>query len=232
VVEERSAAAPAPVAAPAAVPLAPVEAVPVPAAPPPAVALERSLSSPLAQRDTAVRDVRPLETLPLASPLQPMALPLPAAALPSLPRSPAPQALQPAPPLAAAPSRLTAPELPALPALAASPLAPGPATLPGTPDAGSRVGQDVATPAAAAASAPPRLNLQLARPRGGELSRWGSTAGALPVLPRPPELPDKFGRDVEKSAKPDCRSAYSGFGVLAPVPLVADALRKEGGCKW
>ena len=38
-----------------------------------------------------------------------------------------------------------------------------------------------------AASAPPRLNLELARPRGGELSRY-DTRGALPVLPRPPEV--------------------------------------------
>jgi hypothetical protein len=89
----------------------------------------------------------------------------------------------------------------------------------------------VATPASNAASAPPRLNLQLARPRGGELSARPS-AGALPLLPRPPELPDKLARDIEKAAKADCRDAHSGKGVLAVVPLAAEALRQDPGCKW
>ncbi len=78
---------------------------------------------------------------------------------------------------------------------------------------------------------PPRLNLELARPRGGELSRFASP-GALQLLPRPPELPDKLGREIEKAARPDCRTAHAGAGLLAVVPLAVDALRKEGGCKW
>jgi hypothetical protein len=115
------------------------------------------------------------------------------------------------------------------------PAPPAPGTLVQTPglagpDAGSRVGHDVATPAAAAASQPPRLNLELARPRGGELSRF-ATSGALPVLPRPPEVDDKLARDIEKAGKADCRKAYAGAGVLAVVPLVADAV-KGSGCKW
>ena len=77
----------------------------------------------------------------------------------------------------------------------------------------------------------PRLNLELSRPRGGELSR-GSSRGVLPVLPRPPELDDKLARDIEKAAKIDCRKAYAGAGLLAGVPLAADALGKAGGCKW
>jgi hypothetical protein len=92
------------------------------------------------------------------------------------------------------------------------------------------VGHDVATPAAAAASQPPRLNLELPRQRGGELSRY-STAGALPVLPRPPEKDDKLAREIEKAGKTDCRKAYADAGVLAVVPLVADAV-KGTGCKW
>ena len=131
-------------------------------------------------------------------------------------------------------------ELPrALPAdtvsLPSVPAPPAPGTLVQTPglagpDAGTRVGHDVATPAAAAASQPPRLNLELARPRGGELSRF-ATSGALPVLPRPPEVDDKLARDIEKAGKADCRKAYAGAGVLAVVPLVADAV-KGSGCKW
>ncbi|KPF97008.1 hypothetical protein IP87_12820, partial [beta proteobacterium AAP121] len=101
----------------------------------------------------------------------------------------------------------------------------------GQPDAGPQLGRDVATPPAPAASVLPRLNLQLQRPRGGELSR-GRSAGALPVLPRLPEVDEKLGRDIAKSAKADCREAYRGGGLAAAVPLVADALKKDSGCKW
>jgi hypothetical protein len=56
----------------------------------------------------------------------------------------------------------------------------------------------------------------------------------LPLLPRPPELPDKLARDIDKAAKADCRTAYQGLGLLAVVPLAADALGggKGSGCKW
>jgi hypothetical protein len=73
--------------------------------------------------------------------------------------------------------------------------------------------------------------LNYVRPRGGELSRHSST-GLLPVLPRPPELPDKLANDVKKAGKADCKDAYAGAGLLAVVPLAVDALRKDGGCKW
>jgi hypothetical protein len=92
------------------------------------------------------------------------------------------------------------------------------------------VGHDVATPAATAASQAPRLNLELARPRGGELSRL-ATGGVLPVLPRPPEVDDKLARDLEKAGKADCRQAYRSAGLLAVGPLLADAI-KGSGCKW
>jgi hypothetical protein len=108
---------------------------------------------------------------------------------------------------------------------------PGSAAIAGFPDAGSRTGFDQATPPSAPASAPPRLNLELPRMRGGELSR-GAVSGVLPLLPRPPEIPGKLGREIERAAKPDCRTAYNGAGLLAVVPLALDAVRKEGGCKW
>ena len=110
--------------------------------------------------------------------------------------------------------------------------APLPTERPGAPVAGSEIGRDVATPLGPAASAPPKLNLQLNRPRGGELSRFGGTAGALPVLPRPPERDDKLAKDIEKTGKTDCRNAYTGMGPLAVIPLAIAAVRKDGGCKW
>ncbi|MDP2007285.1 MAG: hypothetical protein Q8K45_16535, partial [Rubrivivax sp.] len=178
-----------------------------------------------------------------------------AAALPALAPAPAPAALpeQPLPRLARPLPTTTVPVTPlvspdrkpvdpaasvplpqALPTLGPAPSMPAVGAAPapaGTPDAGSQVGHDVATPPSAAASVLPRLNLQLARPRGGELSRF-SAPGVLPLLPRPPELPDKLARDIAKSAKGDCRTAYQGAGLLAVVPLAAEALRKDSGCKW
>jgi hypothetical protein len=102
--------------------------------------------------------------------------------------------------------------------------------VPGTPDAGVRLGYDIATPPSAPASAP-RLNLELVRSRGGEISRF-SAPGVLQLLPRPPERPDKLARDIGNAARNDCREAYGGAGLLAVVPLVLDAARKDGGCKW
>lgn len=138
---------------------------------------------------------------------------------------------------ALAPLQAPATEAPVgLPALAASPTGtalPSATALPaGRPDAGPAVGHDVATAPSAAASAP-RLKLDLPWPRGGELSRQGG-GGLLPLLPRPPDLPDKLARDIDKAAKADCRNAYQGFGLLAVVPLAADALRggQGSGCKW
>jgi hypothetical protein len=198
----------------------------------------------------------PLPPLP-APPAPPVAAQAPAVpaavAAPDLTPAAAPAPLVPAPPvlrsfdvsapasvsptgvapLQADPTGATAPTFtaPSLPSLAgpvlAAPVAPA-APVPTGPDAGSRVGTDVATPASQPASAP-RLNLQLARPRGAELSRGGGT-GVLQLLPRPPEVASKLSKDIEKAGKADCKNAYGG-GLLAVVPLVLDAVRQDG-CKW
>jgi len=89
---------------------------------------------------------------------------------------------------------------------------------------------DVATAPSAPASAP-RLNLQLPRPRGGELSRQGAS-GLLPVLPRPPERKSPLEEGIESAARADCRTAHARMGLLAVVPLAVDTVRGQGGCKW
>ncbi len=101
---------------------------------------------------------------------------------------------------------------------------------PGRPDAGPRTGHDRATAPSAAASTP-RLNLDLPRLRGGELS-MGASRGVLPVLPRPAEVKSKLGSEIERAAKPDCKDKYAGMGVLAVVPLAAEALKNDSSCKW
>jgi hypothetical protein len=141
------------------------------------------------------------------------------------------------PPLPAATPTVQAPPLPSAPPAPLLPPASGPIGLdglphvpaPGAPDAGAQVGQDVATPPAAAASAP-RLNLELARPRGGELSRLPSP-GLLAVMPRPPEAKTQLERELEQAARPDCRNAHGNKGLLAVVPLVVDTVRGTG-CRW
>ena len=54
----------------------------------------------------------------------------------------------------------------------------------------------------------------------------------FPLLPRPPERDDKLAKEIEKAGRPDCSKTYAGAGLLAVIPLAADALRKDGGCKW
>ena len=214
-----------------AAPQQPALALPVVPAPAGAVgALPRQLTSPL-----ALPSARGAAT--------PLALSAAAPALPELAAPPAPGAAPPAlrqlRPVTSAEGRAAQPALapspqaealalPLPPAVAGAPL---PAVGAAAADADTRAGHDVATPPAAPASAPPRLNLRLARPRGGELSRYDAR-GVLPVLPRPPERDDKLARDIEKAARTDCRSAYSALGPLAVIPLAVDAVRKDGACKW
>jgi hypothetical protein len=220
--------------APQALPVAPPQAPPVatpqaaPAAAPP---------DPAPDPTAAAQDPAPAAAPAPAAPAAPVTqkrslsaplLPPVRAGLPALAREPGLAAgadLQALPRTVAA-HTVSLPNLPTPPAPGTLVQTPGNAG----PDAGSRVGHDVATPAAAAASQPPRLNLELARPRGGELSRF-ATSGALPVLPRPPEVDEQLARDIEKAGKADCRKAYAGAGLLAVVPLLADAA-KGSGCKW
>jgi hypothetical protein len=93
--------------------------------------------------------------------------------------------------------------------------------------------RDAGAPAAATAGEPPPLNLELPRSRYGQgpLSTQ-KPRGALSLMPPPPERKSKLAEDVEKAGKPDCRNAHANLGLLAVVPLAADALKKDSGCKW
>ena len=219
------------------------------AVPAPTLARLPDLTAPSAGPLMAPRVAPPMPSAPVAAlpSTPPLAVPyaaadLPPAALKNLVA--APQSVAALPRSLAAPTTVTQPVAAALlpPAVAATspinpPINPLTASLPtgvapaGTADAGSRLGHDVAGAPALPASAPPRLNLQLARPRGGEISR-GLGGGVLAVLPRPPEVDDKLGQQIAKSAKVDCRSAYAAAGLLAVVPLAVEALRKDSTCRW
>ncbi|MDC6171409.1 hypothetical protein PO768_28780, partial [Paucibacter sp. XJ19-41] len=149
---------------------------------------------------------------------------------PDLPAAPsAPTVPQPERPPAAQPVTV-APSTPD-PGSRTSPAPSATAAVPpaGSPDAGARQGHDVATPASTPPNAP-RLNLNLPLTRGGEVSSRGSR-GVLPLVPHPPELKSKLSESIEKAAKSDCRQAYQEMGLLAALPLAADAARNKG-CRW
>jgi len=100
--------------------------------------------------------------------------------------------------------------------------------LDGGPSAAAVSAVPGAAPAQTAATGPARLNLSLP---GAGLSAAQALPGVLPWVPRPPERKTPLGDAVEQSARPDCRTAYSGAGLLAVVPLLADAARDKG-CRW
>ena len=45
------------------------------------------------------------------------------------------------------------------------------------------------------------------------------------------ESKNKLAEDIAKAAKPDCRTAYAGLGLLAIAPLVGSTIG-NGGCNW
>jgi Meckel syndrome type 1 protein len=167
--------------------------------------------------------VRRLESTDGASsvaPLQPAA---------SARATPAAQGASALPELSGAlPGQVSAPAGPARGDPNANPYAASKASA-GSPEAGSRLGQDLAVPPSAAASAP-RAPLNLSLPRSGDIaSRRGP--GLVEMLPQPPERKSKLEQSIENAANKDCRNAYAGAGILAVVPLAVDAARGKG-CKW
>lgn len=106
---------------------------------------------------------------------------------------------------------------------------PGPRASSGAPDAGARVGHDIATAPSASASAPlAPLNLQLPRPGAAAMRRG---PGMLELMPAPPETKSKLEKAIEEAKREDCRKAHGEKGLLAALPLAVDGLRGKG-CKW
>ena len=69
----------------------------------------------------------------------------------------------------------------------------------------------------------------------GDLRRQAPVVGvaarphASPAAVRPRDA--ALAAAIEKTARPDCRDAYAGAGLLAVVPLLKDAVTGSG-CKW
>lgn len=215
-------------------------ALPDPAASPLVeVIAERSLASTSAIQRSAGAPVAPLRAPETASSL-PAALP----ELPAVPSVPAPSPMLAATtgvnPAGASPAQdrvdRSQAGLPGALSSAASPISPAqnpavqglPQPLRAGPDAGPVTGRDVATAPSASASAP----LQLVLPRGAarEIAR-DAPRGVLNLMPPPPERKSRLASDIEQSARKDCRDAYAGLGVLAPLGAALDAAR-DRACKW
>ena len=87
---------------------------------------------------------------------------------------------------------------------------------------------------AAESGAPPTVTVESMKRRAREIAAEGSgSRGVLNMIPPPPVAKrDKLAEDIAKAAKPDCRTAYAGLGILAVVPLVASSVGNNGGCNW
>jgi hypothetical protein len=98
----------------------------------------------------------------------------------------------------------------------------GPAAAPGSGDLTGRTVE----PAPA-----PRPNLEPPRAAASALGSGSGSRGLLNLMPPPPERKSKLATEIEKAARPDCRTAHAEAGLLAVVPLVRDAVRDKG-CRW
>ncbi|PHV28246.1 hypothetical protein CSQ93_07945 [Janthinobacterium sp. BJB426] len=69
-----------------------------------------------------------------------------------------------------------------------------------------------------------------ARKMAGERdpAKAGTAVGQIPDKPLQTET--QLARDIAQGKRGDCRTAYSGAGLLAPVLMLLD--KKDSGCKW
>lgn len=97
-----------------------------------------------------------------------------------------------------------------------------------------------ASPAAPAASPDtfrqetPTFDMEAARRTARKMaserdpSKVGTAVGQIPDKPLQTET--QLARDIAQGKRGDCRTAYSGAGLLAPVLMLLD--KKDSGCKW
>jgi hypothetical protein len=221
---------PAPLVQPAAPPIEPAPPVqpaprPIERAPSEAQPIPAPLATPPVERLPAETRVEPAPAAPVVPPraIEPPAQSLePPARAPEAVRTPeAPKAEPKAPPPAASPAPLKAPEV-EVPALRTSPFR-APA------DSPRRDADPNYDPTAAA----PSLDADALRRRAGQMAREGTGNRALLPFPMPPQ-PERKTKEqiaIEKARKPDCRDAYKDLGLAAIVPLIANEFG-EGKCRW
>ena len=106
-----------------------------------------------------------------------------------------------------------------------------------SPQAITVVPASPATPAAspdALTQETPKFDMEAAkrtaRKMAGERdpSKVGTAVGQIPDKPLQTET--QLARDIAQGKRGDCRTAYAGAGLLAPVLMLLD--KKDSGCKW
>jgi hypothetical protein len=127
------------------------------------------------------------------------------------------------------------------PKLATARETPAAATAPAaSPQAITVVPASPATPAASADTfrqetpETPKFDMEAARKTARKMagerdpSRVGTAVGQIPDKPLQTET--QLARDIAQGKRGDCRTAYAGAGLLAPVLMLLD--KKDSGCKW
>ena len=80
----------------------------------------------------------------------------------------------------------------------------------------------------------PKFDMEAARKTARKMagerdpSKVGTAVGQIPDKPLQTE--SQLARDIAQGKRGDCRTAYSGAGLLAPVLMLLD--KKDSGCKW
>ena len=106
-----------------------------------------------------------------------------------------------------------------------------------SPQAITVVPASPATPAASAdtfTQETPKFDMEAARKTARKMagerdpSKVGTAVGQIPDKPLQTET--QLARDIAQGKRGDCRSAYLGAGLLAPVLMLLD--KKDSGCKW
>lgn len=106
-----------------------------------------------------------------------------------------------------------------------------------SPQAITVVPASPATPAASAdtfTQESPKFDMEAARKTARKMagerdpSKVGTAVGQIPDKPLQTET--QLARDIAQGKRGDCRTAYAGAGLLAPVLMLLD--KKDSGCKW
>ena len=80
----------------------------------------------------------------------------------------------------------------------------------------------------------PKFDMEAARKTARRMagerdpSKVGTAVGQIPDKPLQTET--QLARDIAQGKRGDCRTAYAGAGLLAPVLMLLD--KKDSGCKW
>ena len=119
----------------------------------------------------------------------------------------------------------------ATPAEPAATTAHEPAVTSGAADAAPAAAAPAAADAGTGDSAP-HLDMKAARATARLVDKHRKDGLVAHAKPDPPlQRDERLERAIERARRPDCKSAYSGLGLLAVIPLAKDAVTGTG-CKW